>query len=244
VVTSPSVLVIQHSKRGGPRRLGEWLAEDGVTVDVVHAYDGAPVPSDNPHDALLVLGGGFMPDDDARAPWLKPTRGLVEQALEAGTPMLGICLGGQMLAHVAGGSVQADAGAPENGSLPITLRPEAAADPLLHDLPATVTAIEHHVDAITALPPEAVWLASTERCPYQAFRVGEAAWGVQFHPEVDADRLLEWDHDRLRAQGFDKDELYRQAVADEPVAKPIWREVATRFAAQITSSVDRRRESQ
>lgn len=222
------VLVVQNSRSGGPSRWGTWMEEAGLRLDVVHAYDGAPVPDRLEHDAVIVLGGGYLPGDDHRAPWLAPTRKLVAQALADEVPLFGICLGGQMLAEVAGGEVTADAGAPENGSLPVTIRPEAAGDPLFHGLPGVVPAIEHHVDAITSLPPGAVWLAETERCPYQAFRVGGRAWGVQFHPEVLPARIREW-----RADGFDPDEVYARAVADEPVSTPIWHQVARRFAALV-----------
>jgi GMP synthase-like glutamine amidotransferase len=222
------VLIVQNSRSGGPGRFGGWLEEAGLRLDVVHAYDGAPVPDRLEHDAMIMLGGGYLPSEDDRAPWLAPTRKLMGQALEGGLPLFGICLGGQMLAEVAGGAVTGDAGAPENGSLPITIRPEAGSDLLFRDLPEVVPAIEHHVDAVTALPPGAVWLAETERCPYQAFRVGEQAWGVQFHPEVVPERIREW-----RADGFDPDEVYATAVADEPVSTPIWREVALRFAKLV-----------
>lgn len=222
------VLIVQNSRSGGPGRFGGWLEEAGLRLEVVHAYDGAPVPDRLEHDAMIMLGGGYLPSQDDRAPWLAPTRKLMGQALESGLPLFGICLGGQMLAEVAGGEVTGDAGAPENGSLPVTIRPEAGSDLLFRDLPEVVPAIEHHVDAVTALPPGAVWLAETERCPYQAFRVGEQAWGVQFHPEVVPERIREW-----RADGFDPDEVYATAIADEPVSTPIWREVALRFAKLV-----------
>lgn len=232
----PAVLVVQNEANGGPRRFGDWLAEDGLRLDVVPAYDGGALPERLGHDAVLVLGGGFMPDADERAPWLAQTRALVGEAVRRGVPVFGICLGGQLLAHVAGGAVKADAGAPEAGSVPVTLRPEAATDPLFHGLPATVPAMEHHVDAVTALPADAAWLARTERCPYQAFRVGERAWGVQFHPEVTPDRIPQWNADKLRAQGYDRDEVHARAVADEPVSTPIWRELCRRFATVVQES--------
>lgn len=232
----PRAVIIQNGAKGGPRRVGEWLTTAGIDIDVVHAYDGASVPALDGYDAVVVLGGGFMCDDDVRAPWLPATRALVREALGDGVPVLGICLGGQLLAHVAGGTVVADAGAPEHGSTRITVRPEAADDPLFHDLPTTVPAIEHHKDAITGLPPGAVWLASSERCPYQAFRVGSTAWGVQFHPEVAPDRLQQWDAADLQLAGLDRDVLHRQAVADDPVAAPTWRRVTERFAATAGAS--------
>ncbi|MFI7439652.1 type 1 glutamine amidotransferase [Nonomuraea indica] len=222
------VLVVQNSRSGGPGRFGGWLEEAGLRLDVVHAYDGAAVPGTLRHDAMIMMGGGYLPSEDDRAPWLAPTRTLVAEALARDVPFFGICLGGQMVAEVAGGAVMGDAGAPENGSVPVTLRPEAADDPLFRDLPGVVPAIEHHVDAITALPPGAVWLAETAACPYQAFRVGARAWGVQFHPEVLPERIRTWEVD-----GFDPDEVYARAVADEPVSTPVWREVAARFAQVV-----------
>ncbi|OWA22746.1 aminotransferase [Streptomyces sp. CS159] len=230
------LLVVQNHRGGGPGRFGDWLRADGVSTDVVHAHAGAPLPRRPGHDGVLVLGGGYLPDDDVRAPWLAPTRALVARAVERGVPVFGICLGGQLLALVAGGTVRGAHGEPEVGSTPLTLRPEAGDDPLFRGLPERVTAVEHHVDAVTALPPGATWLMASERCPYQAFRVGERAWGVQFHPEAGADRVRSWDAGRLRARGLDPVELSRRAELDEPAAGAVWREVARRFAAVVAGS--------
>ncbi|WP_395570609.1 type 1 glutamine amidotransferase [Streptomyces sp. BK79] len=225
------LLVVQNHAGGGPGRFGQWLVAEGLALDVVHAYSGEPLPRRLEHAGVVVLGGGHLPDDDARAPWLAPTRALVAEALERDAPVFGICLGGQLLAQVAGGTVRAGHGEPEFGSTPLGLRPEACGDPLFGGLPERVTAVEHHVDAVTALPPGAVWLMESERCPYQAFRVGERAWGVQFHPEADAHRVGSWDPDRLRARGLDPAELARRALRDEPAAAAVWHEVARRFAS-------------
>jgi GMP synthase (glutamine-hydrolysing) len=228
------VIVVQHSPAGGPGRLAEWLAEDGLALDVVRAYDGAQLPDHvASHAGVIVLGGGYMPDADDLAPWLPRTRALVADALKDDVPVFGICLGGQLLAHVAGGEVRAAHGQPEAGSTPLTIRPEAEEDALFHGLPARVMAIEHRIDAITDLPPGARWLAQSERCPIQAFRVGGSAWGVQFHPEVTAERITEWDREQLRRQGFDRDELFHAARRDEAASAQVWREVARRFAAVV-----------
>jgi GMP synthase (glutamine-hydrolysing) len=227
-------LVVQNTPTGGPGRFGGWLEERGLTLDVVHAYDGGQLPETLAgHQSLLVLGGGYMPDADDRAPWLAPVRGLVGEALETGVPVLGICLGAQLLAHVAGGTVRARHGLPESGSTELTLRPEALEDLLFQGLPARVKAVEHRVDAITRLPRDAHWLASSERCPVQAFRVGEFAWGVQFHPEATPQSILGWNTDQLREQGFDRDELVRQAERDEPEAAANWQALAHGFAAVV-----------
>ncbi len=240
-VANATVLVVQNGPQGGPRRVGRWLEEAGLTLRVAHGYAGDPVPEEpGGHAAVLVLGGGYMPDEDDRAPWLKPTRALVAAALETSIPVLGICLGGQLLAQVAGGDVAAQSGIPEFGSTPLTLRPEAADDPLFHGLPAGVSAIERHVDVITALPPGARWLAESRDCPYQAFRVGDRAWGTQFHPEVPAERLAAWDPEPLRRRGLDPEELSRRARAAEPVAEAAWHTVTRRFAAVVREAAGSR----
>jgi GMP synthase (glutamine-hydrolysing) len=230
-----TALVVQHTPAGGPGRWAQPLREGGLALDVVAAYDGAELPARLNHQAMVVLGGGYLPGDDLRAPWLPRTRGLVGEALAAGVPVFGICLGGQMLAQLAGGEVRGAYGEPEFGSTALTLRPEADSDPLFHGLPARPTAIENHLDRIVALPAGARWLARSDRCPYQAFRLGELpAWGVQFHPECDPDRIRDWNLERLAPHGADRDELHRAALRDDPAAAPVWREVALRFAALAT----------
>lgn len=228
-----TALVVRSGPHGGPARWAGWLAEGGVGIDVVRADAGEAVPARLEREALVVLGGGYLPDDDLRAPWLAATRALVEQALEQEVPVFGICLGGQMLAHVAGGAVAGEHGEPEFGSTVLTLRREASDDPLFRDLPQRPTAVENHVDAIVRLPPGAHWLASSERCPYQAFRVGPAAWGVQFHPEVDPESLTRWPASRLQRHGADRAALHRAALRDDREAAAVWRRVALRFAAQV-----------
>jgi GMP synthase-like glutamine amidotransferase len=135
---------------------------------------------------------------------------------------------------VAGGTVRAHHGAPESGSVPIHLRADAHSDALFSTLPATTTAIANHVDAITELPPNATWLARNDQCPYQGFRVGDAAWGVQFHPEADAARVRRWDPDQLRAKGFDPEQVYARALADEPASAAAWQAFTQRFANLVT----------
>ncbi|MER7348218.1 type 1 glutamine amidotransferase [Streptomyces aurantiacus] len=210
--------------------MGGWLREADLRLEVVRAHLGEPLPDALGDRALLVLGGGFLPWDDERAPWLPAVRHLIGQALRQGTPMLGICLGAQLLAHVAGGTVMSRYGTPEFGSVPIRRRADARDDPLFGSLPTVTPAIERHVDAITELPPGALWLAESDRCPYQGFRVGKAAWGVQFHPEVAAARVRSWDREGLRMQGLDPDLLYARAKADEPAAATAWQAFTHRFA--------------
>ena len=233
----PRVMIVQNSERSGPGRLPEWFADEGVEAAVVPGDDlpehlvGGP----STVDGLVVLGGGFMPDDDERAPFLPRERALVSEAITADVPVLGICLGAQVLAHVAGGTVTAKSGETERGSTAIDLLPAASDDPLFAGLIGyeRLRMIENHQDSITALPPGAVHLATSERCPVQAFRVGAAAWGVQFHPEAAADKLASWNESSLAADGFDRAALIAQAEADAPVGGEQARRLIGAFAEVV-----------
>lgn len=217
----PSVMVVQNTEGSGPGRLPDWLAEEGIDAVVVAAPDlPEHVPGGSAAvDGLVLLGGGLLPDDDERFPFLPRERALVGEALTAGVPVLGICLGAQLLALVAGGEVTAKSGETEKGSCPVNLLAPASDDPLFAGLTGhdELRMIQNHQDSITALPPVAVHLATSEACHVQAFRVGAVAWGVQFHPEASAAGLAKWDESKLAARGFDKAALLAQAEADAPV---------------------------
>lgn len=217
----PRIVFVQNSDRSGAGRLPGWLDDEGIDAVVVA---GADLPEHLAHgsgaeDGLVLLGGRLLPDDDERAPFLARERALVGEAMTTGVPVLGICLGAQLLAHVAGGEVTARSGETERGSCTIDLLPAAGDDPLFAGLVGydELRMIQNHHDSITALPPGAVHLATSEVCRVQAFRVGAAAWGVQFHPEVSAARLAGWDESELATDGFDRVALLAQAEADAPI---------------------------
>jgi GMP synthase (glutamine-hydrolysing) len=230
------VLVVQNAERSGPGRFLPWWEEMGLRVVVVPGVSAPAVPDG--FDAVVLLGGGFLPDDDRRAPWLPAERELTRRALAEGVPLLGICLGAQVLATVAGGTVRGDHGRPERGSCSVSLRAEAAADPLFAGLPGEFRVIQNHRDQITELPPGAVHLAESEACPVQAFRVGERAWGVQFHPEVGADRLGRWDEAALADAGLDLRGLRAEAEKAEPESARIARRLAADFADLVRRAAE------
>lgn len=186
------VLVVEHEDDAGLGRLHQHLlhGRPGIEVETVRPYRGEALPQHltRRYGGLLVLGGAMAAWDDAVAPWLPGTRLLLRQAVERGVPALGICLGAQLLAAANGGRVQRGAAGFEIGVHPVRVLPEAQDDALLGRVVAqcgtSYPATQWHTDAITALPPGAVHLACGERYPHQAFRLGEAAWGVQYHPEV------------------------------------------------------------
>jgi GMP synthase-like glutamine amidotransferase len=196
-----------------------------------------PVAPDG-FEAVVLLGGGFLPDDDEHAPWLPAERALTRRAVADGVPLLGICLGAQVLAVAAGGVVRGDHGRPERGSCRVSLRGEAGADRLLAGLPEEFRAIQNHRDQITELPAGAVRLAESGACPVQAFRVGERAWGVQFHPEAGADRLDRWNEAALADAGLDLRALRAEAEEAEPESARNARRLAANFAELVREVCD------
>lgn len=228
---SPRVLVVRNAERSGPGRFLGWFEEMGLRTEEVRgdAVPGAP----DGFDAVVLLGGGFLPDDDRHAPWLPTERSLTRRSVAEDLPLLGICLGAQLLAAAMGGTVRGSHGRPERGSCEVSLRPEAAADPLFAGLPATFRAIQNHRDQITELPPGAVHLAESAACPMQAFRLGKRAWGVQFHPEASAARLDGWDEAALADDGLDLGALRAKAERAEPESARNARRLAANFAALV-----------
>jgi GMP synthase (glutamine-hydrolysing) len=220
------IVVIQHAERATLDRFTDWL--DGVTVEFVRPYAGDPVPPSVPC-ALIVLGGPIAADDDDIAPWLPEVRALLVRTVAEGKPTLGICLGCQLLASACGGGVQnwAKPGW-EAGVIDIHWRDEARSDPLTSGLPDPYPGPSMHRDAVTRLPPDAVWLASSATYPYQAFRVGAAAWGVQFHPEASPGRVHAWAGYRPDLEAAD---LLAEFTAKDTAIVAAGMELARRFSA-------------
>lgn len=208
------VLVVLNSPTSSMGRFEQWLPEAGVEPVLTPAAE-LPGTLDG-FAGVVLLGGGFMPDDDAGHPFLPRERALTGQALADGVPLLGLCLGGQLLAHVAGGRVTARSGETERGMCPLTVLPAAVGDPVFGDLPGVpdepLWMIENHEDSVTALPPSATLLVTSGDCPIQAFRVGERAWGMQFHPEARPERIAAWDEAALSEQGIDRAALAEAAL--------------------------------
>ena len=229
----PSVLVVQHEDRCPLDRMQGWLAAVDVEPVWCRPYLGDAVPATVAQDALVVLGGHMGANDDADCPWLPRVRTLLANSVGDATPTLGICLGAQLLAVAAGGRVEVGAAGLEGGVLDVRLRPEAADDPLLAGLPDPLPAPSMHADAVVELPPDAVWLGATTAYPHQVFRVGGAAWGVQFHPEVSLPTYRAWaaGHEQdWAAAGTDGAAVVEQLVRREQEVAAVGRALTARFA--------------
>lgn len=180
-----SCLVVQHVEPEGPYAIGDALVEAGVAVDVRAVHAGDPLPPDvADYEGLVVMGGPMSAVSDNGFATRTAEIGLLGDALARGRPVLGVCLGAQLLALAAGGSVYPGAAGPEIGWAPVELTPDAGRDPLLAGLPRRLTVLHWHSDTFDP-PAPAVLLAGNDRYRSQAFRCGARAWGVQFHLEID-----------------------------------------------------------
>jgi GMP synthase-like glutamine amidotransferase len=223
------LLVLQPSDFDPPERLGDWLAGAGAGLVLCRlAADGVPESLDGV-DGVVCMGGAMSAYDDADHPWLPALQWLLAGAVARRLPVLGMCLGGQLLAMATGGAVRHGTEGPEAGTRLVAKRDAAASDPLFAQLPLTPDVIQFHHDEIHRLPPGATLLASSPQYPNQAFRVGAAGYGVQFHIETSPATVLFWArHDSAFPRWqLDPDHL-EQVHADMAEA---WEPLAARFVA-------------
>ncbi len=183
-------LVLQHIACEPPGAFEDVLVERGATIHRVELDEGDPLPDWRDFDAIVAMGGPMSVNDDAALPWLSAEKRLIGEAVRAGTPYWGSCLGVQLLAASLGARVYAGA-APEVGLLPVTLTEEALADPVFAGLPRAQVTLQWHGDTFD-LPDGAVRLATSPLYPNQAFRWQRHAYGVQFHLEVSPAMAREW----------------------------------------------------
>ena len=180
-------LALTHRSATGPARIGELLAERNHRLDLIDPAAGQSFPDSDCYDGVFVFGGGMMVYDDER--WLAQERAYMCGLVSDRCPLLGVCLGAQQLALAHGGDA-----APleqfELGPTPIRLTGAATDDRLFGELPERFPALESHRWGFSP-PPQSVLLAESDNAP-QAFRLGDAAWGVQFHPEIDAVWAEHW----------------------------------------------------
>lgn len=241
-MTRPRLVVVQHETGTGPGWWGGWLEDAGLDLDVRHPYTGDELPAASACDGLLVLGGAMGPEDDEACPWLPATRTLLADAVAAGVPTFGICLGAELLTVACGGSVRRGLAGPELGVLEIERTPQARDDPVLAVLPARSRVLQWHWEEMDSLPPGAVLLATSSVYPHQAFRVGDAAWGVQGHPEVTADIAADWgreDSPLLAAAGRRAEDLVAEVRDAEAELTGTWRPLAEAFATVVRGAGDR-----
>lgn len=179
--------IIQNDPEVPPGNLIDHLT---IPFIIHHPYRGEILPQPEQVSALIVLGGAMGANDDRRHPFLGELKSLIRTILAARTPCLGICLGGQLLAAALGAKVESGRWE-ELGTLPVHLTEQGKADRLFRGIPELFSTFQWHHDSFD-IPAGGMLLASSAACPHQAFRVGETAWGLQFHPEVTEDIIRGW----------------------------------------------------
>jgi|RhiMethySRZTD1v2_1073278.scaffolds.fasta_scaffold51728_5 GMP synthase (glutamine-hydrolysing) len=189
-MSGPRVLVLQHIACEPPGVYEDVLLERGASIRRIELDEGEALPGLDGVDAIVAMGGPMSVNDEARHPWLVAEKRLIADAVDAGTPFFGACLGVQLFAASLGASVTSG-GIPEVGVLPVFATDAAVDDPVFSGLAWPRPTLQWHSDTF-ALPEGATLLATSPAYPHQAFRVGERAYGVQFHLEVTEEMADEW----------------------------------------------------
>jgi GMP synthase (glutamine-hydrolysing) len=185
-----NVLVLQHIACEPPGEYEAVLAERGASLHRVELDEGDDLPEWRGFDAIVAMGGPMSVNDDAALPWLTAEKRLIGEAVHAGLPFWGTCLGVQLLAASLGARVYPSP-APEVGLMTVELTEAARRDPVFGGLPSPLLTFQWHGETFD-LPDGGLPLASSRVCAAQAFRWGAAAYGVQFHLEVSPELAERW----------------------------------------------------
>jgi GMP synthase (glutamine-hydrolysing) len=233
---SARFLVVEHEPACPLAHLGTWLVDAGADIVVCRPWAGDDVPPLTGYDAFLILGGSMSSHDDATHPWLTTVKDRVREATDTGFPVLGICLGHQLIAVALGGTVEVNPRGQQVGLYDVGWRPEAKDDDLVSGLPPTMRGIQWNTDLVTALPDGAVALAATAEGELQVARFAPMVWGVQLHPEADEVVVRSWaagDRDDHLERGIDQDAVLAGIDAARTELDEAWRPLATGLVALV-----------
>ena len=207
------IYVLQHHPVENLGTIADALEGNALAWQYVRVNDGQPVPANmKGAGGLIVMGGPMGVHHTDRYPWLRDEMRLIEDAMKSNLPVLGVCLGAQILAATLGAKVERNPNGKEIGWHPIWLSDSANDDRLMRGLPASMTPFHWHGD-IFELPPGATSLASSDKTPCQAFRHGDKAYGLQFHFEVTPEGVA------AMADAFAKDLVRENIPADTMIAQ-------------------------
>lgn len=182
-------LILQHSPHGAAGNVGTVLSEFGLRMQTIRLDLGEPLPPDFNGVDGIVSGGGAPSATDDTVPWLAAEMAFLKEAHERSIPILGICLGSQVLARALGGKVRRMEQGPSVGLIQVNLTPDGREDPLFRGLPWYGEWPSWHEDEVSELPPGAKLMAKSDRCAVEAWHAGVFTYGIQFHPEWTTEAL-------------------------------------------------------
>jgi GMP synthase (glutamine-hydrolysing) len=230
-------LAIVHQPDAGPGVFADEMRERGVELDewTLSERGTGPPREIADYDAVLTFGGAMHADQEDRHPWLRFEKDFLAAILDDGMPILAVCLGGQLLAEAAGG-IARRLDEPEIGWFKVEVTEEGAADPVIGPLAPSFTGFQWH--SYEAVPPDGATILATNRVCTQAYRLGERAWGIQFHAEVTSADLSRWiddyesDDDAVRI-GVDPEKLRAETEPRIADWNRLGRELCGRFLKTI-----------
>lgn len=240
-MSEKTVCAIQHVACEPPGLIAEVVEAHGIAIEYVRPFQQQAVPSSlSQYDGLVVMGGPMGVYEQDAHPFLRDELRLIEQALRAGKPVLGVCLGSQLLAAVLGAPVTRGP-QKEIGWFPVTLTAAATQLPAWRAVPSRFTAWHWHGD-VFGLPTGAVSLASSELTAHQAFAFGRAALGILFHLEVTAAMIAEMVAtfaDEMRQAGVEGPPLVAQSGRLLPELTGIGRTIFGGWASSLSDLASR-----
>lgn len=210
-----SILVLEHSSLAGVERLGRTLNAYGHKLNILHLRDGDSVPIDlDDCDGIISMGGPQSAADDS-VPFLADEMARMREAHECGLPIVGICLGCQMLARALGGKVERNPSGIELGFTEVKLNPVGREDIIHTGIAWSAMMMQHHRDHVSQLPQGAKLLASSAKCKVQAWSCGLRTYGFQYHPEITPENVERWiahEPDALQEAGLTAEQLREQVA--------------------------------
>ncbi len=236
---SAKILVIRHEACTSLGLLGHVAQEQACQVEYLDPFLGmsltTPIAA---YSHVVILGGGVSAYEDDRYSFLRDEFRLVEEAIAHQIPIVGICLGSQILAKVLGANVYRGEAGREAGWCEVSLTEAASTDPVMHQFPAQFRVFQSHQDTFD-IPATAVRLAESDKYPNQAFRYGDRVWALQFHLEFDQNVLLDcaalieqelWESN---IQDTTVTQLLAEATHHSPAVAPIANQFMQEFLQQV-----------